>query len=297
MTLQKRDFQRTEHIRHCSKPGPCRRSLLISILVSILIGFSAVVASAQQKAGVPPTADYTIGAHDVLVVTSYDQRDLSGTFAVEADGTFTFPWLGRVTAGGLTLRQAESMLKDGLITRGLFNTPQITVTVDQYRSQKIFILGEVRKPGVYMLSGAMRLVEALTLADSTLPTAGGEIVIVPTASDTSRAKQAARVSFRDLESGTSAENVLLKAGDTILVPRAREIYVFGHVKTPGSYLLRDKDTTVLQALALAGGVADRGAMGRIHIVRLVNGERRQVKAAPTDLLLPGDTVVVPERFF
>lgn len=73
--------------------------------------------------------------------------------------------------------------------------------------------------------------------------------------------------------------------------------MFGEVRAPGSYALQDEDVTVIQALALAGGISERGSTGRIEIVRIIDGELRELKADLTDVVLPGDTIVVPERFF
>ena len=72
--------------------------------------------------------------------------------------------------------------------------------------------------------------------------------------------------------------------------------MFGEVKNPGSYALK-RNTTVLQALSLAGGVTPNGAMGRVRIARIVNGEKVELKVELTDLVKPGDTLIVPERFF
>ncbi len=69
------------------------------------------------------------------------------------------------------------------------------------------------------------------------------------------------------------------------------------MKNPGAYPLRQKNTTVLQALSLAGGVTDRGSTGRIQIVRIVNGKKMELRAALTDFVEPRDTIVIPERFF
>ena len=73
--------------------------------------------------------------------------------------------------------------------------------------------------------------------------------------------------------------------------------MFGQVKNPGAYSLQQQNTTVLQALSLAGGVTDRGSTARIKIIRIVDGEKKELKAKLTDLVQPGDTIVVPERFF
>ena len=81
-----------------------------------------------------------------------------------------------------------------------------------------------------------------------------------------------------------------------MVSRAESVYVFGQVRNPGAYPVQ-KDTTVLQALSLAGGVTDRGATGRIKIVRMIDGKRVEIKAKLDDLVRPLDTIMVPERFF
>src|SRR3954452_25285463 len=261
------------------------------------------VGTAQPQVSI--ATDYVVGAQDVLTITSYDQADMSGKFTVEADGTFTFPMIGRVKAGGLTLRGLEAAIKTRPKDDGYFRNPQITVAVDTYKSQKVFIVGEVRTPGTYPLSGNMNLVEALARAGSTLPTASGEAVIVhagenasgPTMPINDDSKEIVRVSLRDLEKGTLASNAALRDGDTVFVPRAQSIYVFGQVKNPGAYAMQQTDTTVLQALSLAGGVTDRGTTGRVKIVRVVDGEKKELKVKLTDLVQPGDTVIVSERFF
>jgi polysaccharide biosynthesis/export protein len=279
----------------------------LPIVAGVLVVLSAILgAQVQTSTSAPATTDYVVGPQDVLIITSYDQADLTGKFAVETDGTFTFPMIGRVKAGTLTLRQVEAQVKKQLMDEGIFRNPQITVAVEQYRSQKIFVVGEVRTPGSYPLSGDMNLVEAIARAGSTLPTASGEAVIVHPASPgvsgpTLPAEDAeaniVRVDLHDLQNGVFSQNAVLRDGDTIFVPRAESMYVFGEVRTPGAYALKQKNTSVLQALALAGGVSDRGSTGRIRIVRIVDGEKKEIKVKLTDIVQPGDTIMVGERFF
>src|SRR2546428_9200951 len=97
----------------------------------------AQVTSSARDVG---ATDYVVGPQDVLTITSYDQADLSGKFSVEADGTFTYPMIGRVKAGGLTLRQGEGQVKKQLKDGGVFNNPHITVSAEEYRNQKIFAI-------------------------------------------------------------------------------------------------------------------------------------------------------------
>ena len=264
----------------------------------------APFAMAQTSVSVTST-DYVVGPQDVLNITSYDQADLSGRFAVETDGTFTYPLIGRFRAGGLTLRQVEEQLKKRLKDDGYFRNPQVTVAIEQYKSQKFFIVGEVRNPGTYPLSGNMTLVEALARAGSTLPTAAEEAVIVPARDHNTEPRMpdgqdptdVIRVNLHDLQNGVFSQNTALHDGDTVFVPRAESVYVFGQVKSPGAYTLQRKDTTVLQALSLAGGVGERGAISRVRIIRIVDGDKKEIRVKLSDLVRAGDTVVVPERFF
>jgi polysaccharide export outer membrane protein len=258
-----------------------------------------LVADAQV-----PVTNYVIGPEDVLTITSFDQDDITGKYQVDADGTFSFPLIGRVHAGGLTLRQLQAELVKRL-KEGFFKDPQIGVAVEQYRSQKFHIVGEVRTPGTYPLTGDMNLMEALARAGSATPTAAGEVLIVR--AKTQDAADGPTLPNRDdvdvttielkaLQSGRLAQKFALRDGDTIVVPRAESVYVFGQVRNPGAYPVQ-KDTTVLQALSLAGGVTDRGATGRIKIVRMIDGKRVEIKAKLDDLVRPLDTIMVPERFF
>lgn len=276
---------------------------IVLIVAALLVRSLALGQTVTPSS--PAASDYIVGPQDTLTITSYDQADLSGKFTVEADGTFTYPLIGRFKAGGLTLRQIEVGLKKLLKDEQYFKNPQVTVAVEQYRSQKIFVVGEVRTPGSYPLSGNMNLVEALARAGSTLPTASEEAVVVhagtnapgPTLPAGENAANVVRVNLRDLEKGIFSNNTVLSDGDTIFVPRAVSIYVFGQVKNPGAYALQQKSTTVMQALSLAGGITDRGAMSRIRIVRVIDGETRELRVKLSDTVTAGDTIIVPERFF
>lgn len=265
---------------------------------------AAVLTAGTREASAQTPADYVIGPQDVLTIQVFDQADLGGKYSVEADGTFTFPLIGRVKAGGLTLRTFEGELRSRLAD-GYFRNPQVSVAIEQYRSQRVFVIGEVRQPGAVSLTGGMTLIEALARAGSTTPAASGEVAIVrtsheapdgPLLPDHQGGTEVFRASVRELESGALSQNISLRNGDTIFVPRAETVYIFGQVKTPGAYGVQ-ANTTVLQALSLAGGVTEHGAMNRLKVIRMEKGARRELKVKLTDVVRPGDTVVVPQRFF
>jgi len=282
--------------RDGARPSAPIRPFFLALL--LLAAVSGVLA--QQP-------DYVIGPKDVLAVTVWDQADLTGRWTVEADGSFTFPLVGRIKAGGLTLKQFEAALKKSLVDGQYFRDPQVSVAVVEYASQRVFVVGEVRSPGPIALTGDMTLIEVLARAGSTTQAASGEVVIVhappgkapvaPTLPSQPGAGDTVRVDLKELQETGLAKNVALRDGDTIFVPRAETIYVFGQVRNPGAYALQTRDTTVLQALSLAGGVTDRGAANRIRIARIVNGKKVEIKVKDlTDLVLPGDTLIVPEKW-
>lgn len=277
------------------------RSFALTLMVIASISTLGAMAVDQPE---PPT-NYVVGPQDVLTITSFDQEDLTGKYPVDADGTFTFPLIGRVKAGGLTLRELEAELKR-LLKDGFFKDPQLAVGVETYKSQKIHVVGEVRNPGTYPLTGEMSLIEAIARAGSTIPTASGEALVVRAKSGKTITGPAmpggehtdiTSVDLKELQSGALSQNVALRDGDTIFVPRAESVYVFGQVRNPGVYALQQRNTTVLQALSLAGGVNERGAIGRIKIVRIEKGKTVELRVKLTDTVRPGDTIMVPERFF
>ena len=245
--------------------------------------------------------DYRIGAQDVLTITVFGESELSGKYTVEQDGTFTFPLVGRITAGGVTLRDVEQEIRKKL-SDGFLKNPQVTVGVETYKSQRILVLGEVRAPGEYQLTGDMTLLAALARAGSTTATAGREAVIVRSprrntlVGEPNEGAEVFKIDLSALQAGNVALNVQLQDGDTVNVPKAQSVFVTGQVRAPGAYPV-ENDTTVLQVLALAGGVTDRGADNRVRIQRTVKGKKAELKAKLSDPVHPGDTVIVPEKFF
>jgi polysaccharide export outer membrane protein len=265
-----------------------------STIAALIVTVLGALISAQ--------ATYVVGPPDVLTITVFGEPDLSGKFTVEQDGTFAYPQLGRVKAAGRALRDIEQDLKTKLAD-GYLKNPQVSVTIETYRSQRILIMGEVRSPGEYQLAGEMTLLAALIRAGGPTPAAGREIVIVRPpvkAAGTQKGQpedpELIRVDVAALQAGNAASNIQLQDGDAINVLRSQAVFVTGQVKAPGAYPV-DRGTTVLQVLSLAGGVSDRGSDRRIRILRIVNGRKTELRARLGDQVEPGDTVVVPERFF
>ena len=150
----------------------------------------------------------------------------------------------------------------------------------------------------------MGLVELLALASGTTPLAAGEAVVARAAGEVSGPvlpgndgdAETLRVDLEALAAGDMSQNIAVHHGDTVFVPRADVVYVFGEVRNPGQYSIRN-GTTVLQALSLAGGSTEFAALNRVRIVRTVDGDQVEIRANLSDELQSDDIVRVPQRFF
>jgi polysaccharide export outer membrane protein len=251
------------------------------------------------------SADYVVVPRDQVTITVWNHTELSGTFDVNADGSVEFPLLGRINIGGLTLRQIEALVEKQL-QNGYLKKPQVTAAIEKYRTRRVFVMGEVRSPATYEIGGDTTLVEALARAGSTTTSAGTEVLIVrappggskePVMPDQGSGDAGViRVNLSDLQTGNLSANVPLQDGDTIVVPKAAAVYISGYVRSPGAFVV-EPGTTVLQALSLAGGISERGSPRGIKISRIVDGKKKEFKVKLTDLVLPGDTIIVSQRLF
>jgi polysaccharide export outer membrane protein len=267
----------------------------------------------------------------VIHVAVFGQQDMTGDFAVDSQGMISFPFLGRVKASGLSLPELERKLTT-LLSEGFLKRPHLSAQVKEFHSRRVFVTGEVVKPGAYGLRPEQSLLALLTDIGDMTPNAGHEVVIIrppksPVAEESPSPSPEAspagqknldpkaspspsstlypgevpgaeifRVGIRDLRSGNPDKDFHLEPGDTVYFPKTAQFYVTGFVNRPGAFRF-EEGTTVYQALALAGGVMDKGSAGGVRIVRIEGGRRKEFKAKPTDVLLPEDTVAVPERFF
>lgn len=266
------------------------KRLFLSLILAIAAGLSMVAA--QQAA---PADSYRIGSQDVLSLTCFDDASVTGKYIVQPDGEINLPLIGSVKVAGLTIVELETQLKKRFQDGGFFNNPRITVAVEQYKSQKVIIQGEVRAPGQYTLTGGMHLLELIALAGSMLPSASGEVVVIR--NKVPDQPEVIRADLGHLQNGVSEGAVALQNGDVVIVQQADRAYVLGEVKNPNAYPVR-RDTTLMQLLSLAGGPTADAATGRIKIIRTVDGKQVEInKAKLTEIVKPGDTIVVPVRFF
>ena len=276
-------------------------------ILAVLRPVAAMVAVASLGVSSPAVAqedhDYTLGPRDTLRIDVFNQPDLSGRYTVETDGALSFPLIGWIAAGGTTLRVFEQALVDRLAA-GYLRKPRVSVTVEDYNSQRVFIVGEVRHPGAYPLAGELRLLELLALAGSVTPSAAEQVVVVragagtegPVLPEGGAGVETVRVELGALQDGDLSDNLALRHGDTVFVPEADVVYVFGEVHNPGRYPILG-DTIVLQALSLAGGSTEFAALNRIRILRMVDGRQVELKVGLDQGVQPDDIIRVPQKYF
>jgi polysaccharide export outer membrane protein len=279
---------------------------MMHLLLTLAVLFtSQATAPAAPQPATPPTA-YVVGPNDVLGIKVLGEADLTGTYAVDTDGTIRFPFLDRVPVGGKSVQEIEFALTK-LLSEGFLNRPQVSVVITSYRSRSIYVLGEVRNPAKYNIEGQTTLLEVIAQAGSFTPNAAQTINVLrykdgltgvaagaPVVPGDPRGAEILRITQQDLREGRLQANIILQDGDTIFVPTAEKFYVMGFVKQPGQFVLVP-GMTVRQAISVAGGLTERGSDRRIKIIRKVNGKDVELDAEMSDLVKPDDTIRVPQR--
>ena len=262
------------------------------------------VALRKEPSGNSGVGEYTIGAGDVLLVNVWGHEDLSREVVVSEKGTFSFPLIGGVEAAGLTIKELEARLGT-LLSAGYLVNPYVTIRIKGFESKKVYVLGQVRSPGTYSLDKETSLIEIISRAGGVSDDAGWIIEVVrpsrkvhdkPVTPEEAEKEEIIRVDVEGLLGGRPEDNIRIEGGDTIFVPKAAYYFIFGEVKTPGSFKLR-RDTTVLKAIIMAGGFTDKASKRRIKIRRKEGEKTVKVRVKLDDPVLPQDTIIVPESFF
>jgi polysaccharide export outer membrane protein len=245
-----------------------------------------------------------IATHDQVRVTVVGTELPAGPFLVDADGSVDYPYVGRVKAAGLTARELGAELAKRLVSaQVLVGSPQVTVELLQTPNQTVTVSGAVNNKGEFQFAGELSVFNALVKAGGAAPDAGDEVLLIRAPKDHGAAApgQAAddedddvvTLSRKQIESGEFDGATLVEDGDRIVVSKARQVYIDGQVSRPGGYTI-EAGTTLRQALSLAGGVTDLGAVNRVRVLR--NGKRLDKVDLDKTIIQPGDTITVPKRF-
>lgn len=273
-----------------------------------------VVAAASLAAGEeisPAKGDelrstYILGPDDQITIQALHISEIGDKpLRVDMSGFVRVPMAGRMRAGGLTVEQLEHELTNQL--KAYVQEPEVTVTVAEFRSQPVSVMGAVKTPGVYQLQGRKTLIEILSVSGGLEQDAGDRVRItrrhewgpLPVAgahTDGSGQFYVAEVNLKELmQARNPADNFLVRPNDVITVPRADVVYVMGEVKKPGGFTLRDSETvSVLQALSLSEGLLSTAGAKKARILRPQPGNaQRQEIPVNVSSVLAGRTPDVP----
>ena len=247
---------------------------------------------------------YRVGAEDRVRVEILGVEELSREYRVNGAGQILLPLVGAVTVAGMTLGELERAIADALGETYLRN-PQVSAEVTEYRSQQFTVVGAVENPRVYTTTRQTTLIEALAMAGGVSGEAGSHVYLTDRIIDPDSGQPGTRtliIDIEDLMREAQQFNLVLGSDAMINVPRGGFFWVEGAVERPGAFRQRS-DTTVLKALAEAGGLRFEASRSNIFVLRRDPGQGtwqhteidyRGIRDDPTlDIRLnPGDVVVV-----
>ena len=242
--------------------------------------------------------DYLVGEGDVLKIMVYDHDDLTTTVRVGGDGMITFPLLNRVKVAGLSISEISGEISD-LLADGYIINPHVNVFIEEFRSRKAVILGQISSPGLYELHGRTTFLELISKAGGLTKDAGDKATIKrKTGLLPANSEDVITIDLNGLvEKGDMSQNVGIMDGDSIYVAKAGLFYVTGEVRKPDEYKFKE-DTTIIKAITIAGGFTDKAAKNSVNIIRKINDQKSVIENAKMDEpVLEDDVIVVPESFF
>lgn len=262
-------------------------------MVIFRVFYLFVAFMAVTTAAVP--ADYTIGAKDSLDIIVYDNPDLSGSFSVSETGAINFSLIGELKVVGKTARQIENLIKDKLIAGKYLKSPQVRVSVGQFKSQSVAVLGQVSAPGKFVMEGGSTVLDMLAQAGGLTEQAGDRILLVKRGSG--RGEKILTVDMRDINFGDFSKNYAVGGGDVLIIPKNDSFYIYGEVRSPGLYRL-ERNMTVMQALSVGGGLTNKGTQKGLVISRRDSkGRVTESKVKLQDSIQSNDVIYVKESIF
>jgi len=237
-----------------------------------------------------------LGPGDSVRITVYPYPDLTTEVRLSEEGKVSMPLIGRVELKGMTPDQASRHITERLVRGKFINNPQVDVAVLEARSRQVSVLGFVNRPGRYMLEGsAAKVSDVLAMAGGLVPEAADTAVVTRIGGEKSESFNVDVAAV--IRGGQPGKDIEVKSGDSVFVPKAPVIYVYGEVIRGGSYRL-EAGMTVMQAISVAGGITPRGSERRMSLRRrAADGKMVEKSAKPEDLIAADDVIYVRESIF
>jgi polysaccharide export outer membrane protein len=273
----------------------------VSIGRSVFVRMAHVMAGlALLVAGAASAKEYTLEAGDVIRVTVYDNADLNTTARINQAGRISFPLIGEVRVSEISPEQAATRIAELLKKGGFIANPHVNVFVERYRSPTVSILGEVQRPGKFPVRDPtgedIRTVsDLLAMSGGLTANAADYMTLIKKGAEKTAGYRIDLIAL--LQRGDMSQNLAIAEGDVVYVPRMEMFYIYGEVTRPGAFRL-EREMTLMQALAVGGGLTPRGTQRGIE-VRRRNGDGtvRTIRVKLTDTLQPEDVVYVKESLF
>lgn len=272
-------------------------SAALALLSGVALAQAPAKPSPQAAAAAnPASADYRLGAGDVIRITVFQNPDLTLETRVSESGVISYPLIGAIRVGGVPASQAEKMIADGLRTGNFVKQPQVTVLVMKVNGNQVSVLGQVNKPGRFPIEVAdMHLSDMIASAGGVAPT-GADVVTVVGTRDHKPFRSEIDLP-KVFAAGGRDNDIPMQGGDVIYVDRVPTIYIYGEVQRGGAIRL-ERNMTVLQALAAGGGLTIRGTEKGMRVHRKgPDGKTQIIQPSVDDPLQDGDVVYVRESLF
>ena len=243
-----------------------------------------------------PTAEYRLGAADVIKISVFQNPDLTLETRISESGQIAFPLIGSVEVGGLSISDAEGRIAARLRAGNFVRSPQVNILLLQLRSAQVSVLGQVGRPGRYPIETVgLRVSDMVAIAGGVVTGASDVVSLVGTRND-KPVRWSVDIDAL-LQLGVDGDNPVVLDGDTIYVARAPVVYIYGEVQRPGIFRL-ERNMTVLQGLAQGGGLTPHGTERSIRIHRRdETGVLQVIQPSLTDPLQRDDVVYVRESLF
>ena len=270
-------------------------SALLRSVWFLVFACLSVLASAQTQA--PANAsEYKLGPGDQIRVQVYQNPDLTVEARVSEAGSISYPLVGSVAVGGMTIGQAESKIATALRNGNFLKQPQVNIVMLQVRGNQVAVLGQVQKPGRFPLETTQTRVSDMLAAAGGVTPMGDDTLIVTGTRNGQPFRKEIDIPGLFLNS-RSADDILVSGGDTIFINKAPVYYIYGEAQRPGPYRI-ERGMTVMQALAQGGGPTARGSQSRLRLTRKgPDGREVQMDPKLTDRVEPGDVLFVRESLF
>jgi polysaccharide export outer membrane protein len=271
---------------------------LTLVLWAALPAFGEVLTAppAAAKAAGDSQGAIQLGPGDSVTLSVFGQPDMTTTDFVADDGTLAVPLIGQIPVQKLSPAEASRRIEKALRDKKILVDPHVTISAIVSKSQRVSLLGEVGRPGRYVIESKVAIFDLLAEAGGV--TADGSDIVYLLRPDKEGKVVRYEINLKTLADGKSnAATESIQPGDSILVPRAQQFYIYGEVSTPGKFRI-EPGMTVIQAIARAGGVSPRGSTRRVEIKRLLpDGNYETTKAKLGDPVRPDDVIRVKESIF